>query len=162
IGIESAEHTAAVAHLDAALGLLVDGVARLGLADRTTIVVVSDHGMTALSDDRTIVLDDYVDPATLEVLETGGFLALAPKDADADPLFRRLPGKPPALAIYRRGEIPARLHYRRSDRIAPIVGLPDEGWTVTTRARLAERKPQRATHGYDPRDRSMSALFVAA
>ena len=161
-GIDSPQFIAAIGHLDAALGQLVAGVARLGLASRTTIVLVSDHGMTPLSADRTILLDDYLDPETLDIFETGGFLAAAPKDGDVEAAFRRLHGKHPALAIYRRGDVPARLHYRRNLRIAPIVGLPKEGWNVTTRARLAERKPQRATHGYDPRDRSMSALFVAA
>ena len=161
-GIDSPEFLAAVSHLDAALGRLLDGIDRLHLQDRTTVVVVSDHGMTPLSADRTILLDDYLDPETLDIFETGGFLAAAPKDGDVEAAFRRLHGKHPALAIYRRGDVPARLHYRRNLRIAPIVGLPKEGWNVTTRARLAERKPQRATHGYDPRDRSMSALFVAA
>ncbi|MFN2638491.1 MAG: hypothetical protein ABR585_15965, partial [Gemmatimonadaceae bacterium] len=33
---------------------------------------------------------------------------------------------------------------------------------MTTRAGLAEKPLPRATHGYDPRDRSMGALFVAA
>jgi predicted AlkP superfamily pyrophosphatase or phosphodiesterase len=48
-GIGSRELTAAARHLDQALGQLVAGIRRLGLADRTTIVVVSDHGMTRLS-----------------------------------------------------------------------------------------------------------------
>jgi len=42
----------------------------------------------------------------------------------------------------------------------------DEGWTVTTRAREAERKedasPRKGAHGYDPQLRSMHGLFVAA
>jgi predicted AlkP superfamily pyrophosphatase or phosphodiesterase len=162
VGLDTPELTAAIQHLDTALGRLVDGVARLGLADRTTIVVVSDHGMTPLSTDRRILLDDYLDPETLDILETGGFLALAPKNGDVDGVYARLHGRHAALAVYRRSDVPARLHYRSSTRIAPIVGIPKDGWNVTTRARLAERKPQFATHGYDPRDRSMSALFVAA
>ncbi|HMF97943.1 MAG TPA: ectonucleotide pyrophosphatase/phosphodiesterase [Vicinamibacterales bacterium] len=161
-GIDSPEFTAAIGHLDAALGLLVDGVSRLGLADRTTIVVVSDHGMTPLSADRVIVLDDYVDTATLDIFETGGLLALAPKNGDVDAVFTRLHGKHPALAVYRRGDVPARLHYRHNARIAPIVAIPTDGWYVTTRANRDERPTQKATHGYDPRDRSMSGLFVAA
>ena len=50
--------------------------------------------------------------------------------------------------------------------VAPIVGVPDEGWIVTTREEEARRKPdadpRRGTHGYDPALRSMHALFVAA
>jgi predicted AlkP superfamily pyrophosphatase or phosphodiesterase len=44
-----------------------------------------------------------------------------------------------------------------------VVAVADEGWEITTRARVA-RRPFRAggTHGYDPVVRSMGALFVAA
>ena len=159
-GIDSAELTTATAHLDAALGQLIAGLARIGLADRTTVVVVSDHGMTPLSPDRVILLDDYIDVDSVHLVDTDGFLALAPKNGDVDALYARLHGKHPALAIYRRDQLPSRLHYDGSARIEPIIGLPSEGWTVTTRARLAQRHA--ATHGYDPRDRSMGALFVAA
>src|SRR5438552_1938971 len=47
-GLDSPAFASAIAHLDAALGQLVDGIGRLGLDDRTTIVVVSDHGMAPL------------------------------------------------------------------------------------------------------------------
>jgi predicted AlkP superfamily pyrophosphatase or phosphodiesterase len=159
-GIDSPELTTAAAHLDAALGQLIAGLARVGLGDRTTVVVVSDHGMTPLSPDRVILLDDYIDVDSVHLVDIDAFLALAPRNGDVDALYARLHGKHPSLAIYRRDQLPSRLHYRGSARIEPIIGIPSEGWTVTTRARLAER--HFATHGYDPRDRSMSALFVAA
>ena len=159
-GVDSPELASATGHLDAALGQLIAGLARIGVADRTSIVVVSDHGMIQLSGDRVILLDDYIDVETVNVLESGGFLAIEPKNGDAAALEARLRGKHPALAIYRRDEVPPRLHYHDSARIAPIIGIPSDGWTVTTRNRLSERHA--ATHGFDPRDRSMGALFVAA
>ena len=159
-GVDSPELASAAAHLDAALGQLVAGLARIGVADRTTIVVVSDHGMTQLSENRVILLDDYIDVDTVDVLESGGFLAVEPKTGDAAALEARLRGKHPALAIYGRDEVPTRLHYSGNARIAPIIGIPSDGWTVTMRNRLSERHA--ATHGFDPRDRSMGALFVAA
>jgi len=159
-GIDSPELTTAAAHLDAALGELTAGLERIGVADRTTIVAVSDHGMTPLSPDRVILLDDYIDPNSVDLVDTDAFLALAPKNGDINALYAKLHGKHPKLAIYRRDQLPARLHYRGSARIEPIIGMPSDGWTVTTRARLAEQ--HLATHGYDPQDRSMGALFVAA
>jgi len=161
-GIDSPAFASATQHLDGALGQVVGGISRLGLAERTTIVVLSDHGMTPLSADRVIVLDDYLDPATVDIVESGGFLALAPKDGDAGAVFARLNRKHPALTVYRRDDVPARLHYRDSTRIEAIIAIPKDGWYVTTRANLDGRPMQAATHGYDPRDRSMGALFVGA
>src|SRR5882724_483287 len=56
-GPNSPEVAAAAAHLDEALGDLLEVVHRLGLDSRTSIVVVSDHGMTPVSYERVIYLD---------------------------------------------------------------------------------------------------------
>jgi predicted AlkP superfamily pyrophosphatase or phosphodiesterase len=165
-GPDSRELVAAVSDLDEALGQLVDGVRRLGLEDRTTIVVVSDHGMTPTSADRFIFLDDYVDMDAIDFVDVGAFLQLRPYPGSIDAVYRQLRGRHPHLAIYKREETPPRLHYRDNPRIQPIIGVLDEGWTVTTHdreaARRADASPRNGAHGYDPQLRSMHGLFVAA
>jgi hypothetical protein len=50
-------------------------------------------------------------------------------------------------------------------RLARVVGLADEGWTVTTRQRLARReagRPWGGAHGFDPAFQSMHGLLVAS
>ena len=162
----------AAAHLDAVLGQLVAGIDRLGLSDRVNIVVVSDHGMAPHTDEQMVFLDNAIDPATVNVIATGEFVQLAPppgreRDASSiDAIVRALRGKLPHVAFYKREEIPARYHYRDHPHIAPIIGVADEGWMVTTREQEARRKPdaeaRRGAHGYDPALRSMHGLFVAA
>jgi predicted AlkP superfamily pyrophosphatase or phosphodiesterase len=152
----------AALHLDAALGQLVAGVNNLGLEDRTTYVIVSDHGMTSLSYNRLIYLDTLIDLDTVDVLEWTGLLELTPLDGDDEALYRRLHGKHPSLAIYKRNELPARLHYRDNARIPAIIGIPDDGWAVVSSERLAERELSAGAHGYDPANRSMASLFVTA
>jgi predicted AlkP superfamily pyrophosphatase or phosphodiesterase len=169
-GPDSAAVRAAAKTLDESLRTIVDAVARLGLAGRTTIAVASDHGMAALSPSRTIWLDDYLDVSTLDVIDAEGVLTLAPRDGTAsaiDAVFSRLHGVHPHLRVFRRETTPQAWHYRASARIAPIVGVPDAGWTVTSRERRRKRAdegrlPQRGTHGFDPADRLMHAIFVAA
>ncbi len=58
----------------------------------------------------------------------------------------------------------AHWHYRQNPRIPPIVGVADDGWSVIReRPKDATRKPGiGGTHGYDPTNTSMGALFVAA
>ena len=171
-GPDSPEVLAAAAHLDAALGQLVDGIERLGLAERTNIVVVSDHGMARHTDDQMVFLDAAIDPSTLTVISTGELVQLAPPPgrergpSSIDTIARALRGKLPHVRVYTRAEIPERYHYRDHPHIAPIVGVADEGWIVTTRDQESRRRPgaeaQRGAHGYDPALRSMHGLFVAA
>ena len=161
-GPDSPQLAAAAAHLDAALGQLVAGVHRLGLDDRTSFVVVSDHGMTALSYNRVIYLDAFIDLSTVEMIESGPNLQITPRDGDVDGLYRRLHGRHPKLAIYKRGDVPARLHFRDNPRIPPIIGIPADGWTASSGQRLVERELDPGAHGFEPTTGDMGALFVAA
>jgi len=165
-GPDSPELETAATHLDLALGQLVDGVKRLGLEDRTTLIVVSDHGMAPVADERRIFLDDYVTLNTVDVVEQGAFLQAAPKVGTVDALYERLHNANPHLTIYKREQLPARFHYPPQPRIQPIIGMLDEGWTVTSHEREALRRQdaeaRRGAHGFDPQSRSMHGLFVAA
>ena len=161
-GPASPELAAAATHLDAALGQLVAGVHRLGLDDRTSIVVVSDHGMTPASYSRVVYLDAFIDMSTVDVLEWDSTLQLNPRDGDVDGLYRKLHGRHPRLAIYKRQDVPSRLHFRASPRIPAIIGVPDVGWTVSSGERLMERELHVGAHGYEPATPDMGALFVAA
>ncbi len=162
-GPDAPQTDSAIARVDSALGALLRGIEARGLAGRVNVIVVADHGMAATSPERLIYLDDYVDLSGITVVDWSPVALLAPKAGTAEDLYRALAGKHPHLTVYRRAEIPERLHYRAHPRIPPVVAVADEGWEITTRARVA-RRPFRAggTHGYDPAVRSMGALFVAA
>jgi predicted AlkP superfamily pyrophosphatase or phosphodiesterase len=74
---------------------------------------------------------------------------------------------PPQANVYRKEEMPARYHYSNSPRIAPLLVLPAEGWTLTTRTKFDDTKAKgrqnglRGGHGYDNELPSMRAIFIA-
>lgn len=154
--------TAALA-LDRTLERLVTGIEQLGLTALTNFVVVSDHGMAALSRDRVIVLDDYLDLSTVDVLDLAPIVGLAPREgrATAAGIHDALAGKHPALRVYTRDTLPEETGLRNHPRVPPIVGIADDGWHPTTRAAL-QRGMSGGNHGYEPHHRSMYGLFVAA
>jgi predicted AlkP superfamily pyrophosphatase or phosphodiesterase len=165
-GPDSPQVLEAASHLDASLGQLVSGVRTLNLLDRTTFVVVSDHGMSQLSNDRIIFLDDYLDLSSVDIIEWTPNLSLAPRSGSVEAIYRALKDKHRALAVYKREEMPAHLHYRNNNRIPPIIGLAEDGWTVTSHARHLALSVaggnEGGAHGYDPTLKSMHGLFAAA
>jgi predicted AlkP superfamily pyrophosphatase or phosphodiesterase len=158
-GPESSEVREAVARVDAEIGRLVAGVERIGLADSMHYVLVSDHGMTPLSPDRVIYLDDYIDLASVDIVNRSPLVTLDPRSGDVEALMAALAGKHPSLAVYRREELPDEYGLRGHPRLQAVVGLADNGWYISSRDRT--RVPGGA-HGYDPRLRVMHGLFVAA
>lgn len=166
-GPDSEEVKDAVMRVDKSIGDLVAGVQQIGVSDRVNYVVVSDHGMAALSRDRVIVLDDYIDVATAEVVDWSPVLALSPKDGDVEKMYAALKDKHPALAVYKRTEIPPEYGLAGHPRLPAIFAIAKEGWTITSKAEVVRwgetnRRALGGTHGYDGRLPSMHGLFIAS
>jgi len=162
-GPDGAETRKAALEVDATIARLMSGIEQLGLSPRVNVIVVSDHGMAPLSRDRIIVLDDYVDVSTVEVIDWSPILGMNPRSGSADDLFIRLKDKHPALNVFTRDTLPNEYRLRRHPRVPAIVAVADDGWHITSRAEL-NREADRGTrgdHGYDPRHRSMHGLFIA-
>ena len=165
-GPESKEVLEAAADLDREIGALVDGVNALSLSSLVHYVIVSDHGMSQTSLERLIAIDDYLDPATVDLIDTSPVLGVWPRTITVDEAFVALKDKHPALTVYKREEVPKELRFSSNPRIPPVIGIAADGWTVTTKSQRTEwRETGRrmgGAHGYDARLRSMHGLFVAA
>ena len=162
-GPDALEVAEAVQRVDGYLRLLVDGLRARGLLDRVNVLIVSDHGMTATSRERAIFLDDYIALDDVQVVNWSPVLMLTPRPGRFEIVLQALREAHPHLHVYRKAELPAHLHFGTHPRIPPIVGLADEGWTITTRTRF-EQQPDRfpmGMHGYDPTLPSMHGILIA-
>jgi predicted AlkP superfamily pyrophosphatase or phosphodiesterase len=163
-GPNARETDSAIARVDSAVGALMSGLEARGLDRRVNLVVVSDHGMAELKPEQLIYLDAFVDTASVDVVEWGPIISLARRPGAREDIYRRLSRASPHLTVYRKSEMPERYHYRAHHRIPPLIGVADEGWTVTTHSRVASRgrhRLPRGDHGYPPEIASMRAVFLA-
>ncbi|MBS0570523.1 MAG: alkaline phosphatase family protein [Proteobacteria bacterium] len=162
-GPDSPQVDAALREDDAALGRLVAGLKQRGIFPSTNIVVVSDHGMTATSPDRLIVLDKFIDMRNVTVITAGVLAGLVPKSGHEAGIDRALLAAHAHMRCWNKADIPARLHYGSNARIPPIVCVADDGWLIETQSYLDRPKHyiSRGDHGYDNDDPNMRALFVA-
>src|SRR5918994_47370 len=159
-GPEAPETDAAIARVDSAVGAIMNGLKQRGLEERVNLVVVSDHGMARIDPGHLIYLDDFVDPATVNIVDLGAVLSLSAKPGSADTVFRSV-ARVPHLRAYRKQDM-ARYHYGKHPRIPEILAVADEGWLVTTRGLGAIRsRLTRGAHGYPPDAPSMQAIFLA-
>ena len=116
-----------------------------------------------------VILDELVDTNLAEkILWTPEIVSIFPRAGKEDAIYETLKAKlPPQAKVYHKAEMPARFHYSNSTRIAPLLVLPDEGWTLTTRSKFDEMKARgrgnglRGGHGYDNELPSMRAIFIA-
>jgi predicted AlkP superfamily pyrophosphatase or phosphodiesterase len=156
-GPDAPETTAAVADVDRTIGHLVAELRALG--QPANLVIVADHGMAGTSYTRTIAMDKVADPADYRLFESGPFASLYPVPGHEAALEKALLAPHEHLQCWRKGEIPARLHYGANPRVPPYLCLAETGWLTVKTAPTHEG--DRGNHGYDNRAPEMLALFVA-
>jgi len=152
------ETRAAVLRVDSALAQLMAGVRSRHLDDSVDVLIVSDHGMTDISPDRVAYLDDVVDSASVNVIYQSPLLLISARDGNQEALLERLE-QLAHVRVWKKADVPARLHYGTNERVTPIVGIAEIGWTIGWR----HSKPfkGKGAHGYDNAEPDMRALFVA-
>lgn len=161
-GPDAPQTDAAIAEADRALARLHDGLRARGLVGRVNLVIVSDHGMAAISPERVVILDELVSPDALDIVTQGEMLGAEPKAGREAEAMRLLRAGHPHLRCWRRGTLPARWRYGHNPRVPAITCQADEGWLVMTRASFDRwrRAPNFGAHGYAVEAPSMRAMFI--
>jgi predicted AlkP superfamily pyrophosphatase or phosphodiesterase len=159
-GPDSPQLMAALKAVDASLGALLDGLRQRGIERQVNLVIVSDHGMAYSRPEQKIFLEDYMDLAGVQVAVWGQVLSIASADGNHEALIASLQ-KLPHAKVFKKCDLPERLHYCRNPRISPVIVMADEGWEVTTREHTAKNSHDYGMHGYDNALPSMRALFIA-
>lgn len=163
VGPDSSAINVAIQECDARIGQLIAGLEQRDLFDKVNIMIVSDHGMAQLSQDRLIFLDDYLDPTNLKIINWSPVMDIWCDESEVDSIFNLINGKHPNFSVYKKQDIPERLHYSNNRRIAPIIGIADNGWSITTHDYFDSHQSfyTGGTHGYDPEHPDMHAFFLA-
>lgn len=161
-GVGSPRAIESLKRADLLIGELREELARRGLADRVTLLVVADHGAMNVGPED-IILSDYFDVSSLRAPPMGGgpVFAIWPKPGREEAIYQKLASAHPHLRAHRAGEFPPELACCHADRTPPILVLADPGWSIEA-VRPDPAKRHRATHGFDSRHPAMKAIFLAA
>jgi predicted AlkP superfamily pyrophosphatase or phosphodiesterase len=163
-GLKSAELKEAIREADRLMGYLKMRLREAGLWEKTNIIVVSDHGMTELSADKTIVLDELIDLDDVERIVWDPVTLIQPKEGLEEKVLGALKSKEQHYRVYKKSELPNRYHFKNHRRVLDIILIADPGYTVLKKERVPDfiESLPGATHGYDNAAVEMRAFFLAA
>ncbi len=162
-GPASSEALIALENVDKQLLNLLQGIKSRNLEDKVNLMVVSDHGMTSLSRDKVLFLDDYIDMDNVKIIDYSAVVAIRPREGETESVYQKLKDVHPHMQVYRKGEIPEKYHYNNYKFIQPIIGVLDLGWSATTHSSFDSHTnyPSKGSHGFDPDNQEMNAIFYA-
>ena len=160
-GQASPEVDEAVMEMDQLLGYLIEQIDEIGLSDQLNIILVSDHGMADLSDDKIIFLDEIIDLNDVTVIDWSPVALIKPEEGKTELVYNALKEKEENYEVYLREDVPKRFRFSNHYRIPEIVIIADVGYSITDRDYYERRGIIAATHGYDNLAPEMHTFFAA-
>ena len=156
-GPDSPEVNASIISADQAIGELLEGLRALGLAEITTIIVTSDHGMAHITPDRAVDLSAYTKELVSVRIQWTGPLAGFDANLTDKPVLLSHLKQNPNMDCWAKEDIPAKYHFGTHRRVPQVVCLAKAGWSTIARA---GQKVIPGQHGHDPSDPAMQGLFI--
>ena len=147
------ESEAVIEQLDSLMGILYRGLKELDYG--VNLIVTSDHGMTEISDEKFISIEQSVNPDWVERIVSTNPTSIFCKEGCRDSLFNQL-SKVKHISVWRKEEVPAHLNYRTSNHLGDLIVAPDLGWQFATTPRGLN-----GAHGYDINEPDMQIIFRA-
>jgi predicted AlkP superfamily pyrophosphatase or phosphodiesterase len=164
-GPDSKEVADAASDIDAAIGKIVDYAKSSNLDIQ--YVIVSDHGMNTIETER-VALYDFADLRDVTVTEKGATTQIYSDNPEQiEKIYADLKKSEIKYKVYRREEIPARWKFEDPTRTGNLLVVAEFPFYIDTHKSFlpmsdgALKQLGRSTHGWDPINPSMHALFIA-
>ena len=158
-GPDAPELDSAIVNLDRQIAELTRGLAEMDLLSKTNIIIVSDHGMTEISPQKVINVEEILSGIACTFQETGPVMMVQPAAGQVEQAFARLKKNENHYRGFRREDVPDYWHFSNHPFISEIVVVADPGWSLITASRGVRGK---ATHGYDNHVLDMHGIFIGS
>ncbi|XP_033974948.1 ectonucleotide pyrophosphatase/phosphodiesterase family member 7-like [Trematomus bernacchii] len=162
-GPNSPERREMIQQVDRTVGYIRDKIQEHGLTDRLNIIITADHGMTTVLRGGTfeeITLSKIpgfsFKDVKFHLVDYGPAGMLLPKEGMLEKVYQALKGSHPHLHVYKKEEMPARLHYGNHPRLLPIILFADPGYVINGFFPVQFHKGE---HGFDNQVMDMKPFF---
>jgi alkaline phosphatase D len=145
-----------IERLDSLLGVFLVKLEVLPIADQINFIVTSDHGMCATSDDRVVMLNEYIPEEWVEEIQGNSPVwTIKAKEGYKNNIEEKL-AEIEHVTAWPSAKVPEHLHYGKNPRTLDFVVVADSAWSV-----FYDRKGSYfgGAHGYDDGNTDMHAIF---
>ena len=158
-GPESHETKDMIENLDGLLNNFNKKINQLPHADSINLIFTSDHGMRTISKEKSVAVNEILKNEWISDIKGGNpvFLIEPVSEIFKDSILNVF-AEIENINCYEKSHLPSHLNYGNSERIYELVCYANPGWSIHFRP---ESYGNGGTHGYDPRNKDMHAIFYA-
>ncbi|MEI7812754.1 MAG: ectonucleotide pyrophosphatase/phosphodiesterase [Ignavibacteria bacterium] len=162
-GPDSPEINSAICLEDSLTGILFGRLKEINMHDSINVIILSDHGMTAVSKDKAIFIEDIIGP-NYKIEGEGPVMMIEPPADKLQDVYIKLKQKENHYKVYTRDNIPPHYFFNDNPFIYPVIIIADKGWLLTKNRTFFNDKEYLylGEHGYDNNELDMHGIFLAA
>ena len=163
-GPDSPQINTAIATLDSTIGNLITSLSDIQMRDSVNIILVSDHGMTNISADRIVNIEEMLKGYKVKYSNSGPIMMIQPKQNKLEEIYSILKRNEKHYKVYKKENIPNYYHFSQNPFIYKILLVADLGWSIITNKELKWYEPGSTggNHGYDNNTLDMQGTFIAS
>ena len=102
LGTNSVELNETIVKLDSLIGKLFEGLRQISLFDSTNVIIVSDHGMSDVSGDRIINVEEILEGCHQELFDYGPVMYVFPDKCESDMIYKTVKISRTNFKVYRK------------------------------------------------------------
>jgi len=150
-----------VSEMDSLVGYLLDQIEKRKDNKNINLIVLSDHGMTDVNEEKIILLDNYISNMDkYNFYGIGSFIQIDRKNISQKFNFREI-DQIPNVKYYKKNQIPDNLHFKNLNT-REILIIAEEGYLLGTKEKLESSIFKlKGMHGYNPDFKNMHGIFYA-
>lgn len=164
-GPDSPQVKEMVKQVDRTVGYIRERLQQLGLTNKVNVIMTADHGMANVlrgEQIQEIVLSKIPNfsfrDIQFQLLDYGALGMLLPKEGKLEQVYQALKDSHPHLKVYKKHDVPHRLHYSSHPRLLPLILIADPGYIINGFWNFHSNK---GDHGFDNEMMDMKAFFRA-
>ncbi len=162
-GPNSPEINTSIKRLDKLVGYLTSQLSKINLLDSTNIIFVSDHGMTEISLNKIINIEEILKGYNYKMEDGGPFVLIRPAKKNLENIYTKLKENEKHYKVYLKKDLPKFFHYSENPFIPSIILVADIGWSLVNNKilKLMRKHVKHGNHGYDNNYIDMHGIFIA-
>ncbi len=162
-GPDSYEIFKSINKMDSILGYIQQKIKNSNLADSINLIVLSDHGMTGVSIEKSINIEEYIQGFNAGITGDGPVMLIDVPEEKKELVFRALKQNESNFRVYKKEDMPDFYHYNKSIMIPGIIVIAEPGWSlINNNIKNYEGLRIKGNHGFDNNFIDMHGIFYAA